>query len=111
MVQARCRVERLFTVGAASFQPPPRVDSAVVRLTPIPGYGGRVQNHGIFADVVRRAFHQRRKMLRNSVYELLPNGERDLDEAGLAGTLRAEDVSVEQYMELANYLAAARAGT
>lgn len=108
MVQARCRVERLFTVGAASFQPPPRVDSAVVRLTPIPGYGSRVQNHGIFDDVVRHAFHQRRKMLRNSVYELLPNGERDLEEAGLPGTLRAEDVSVAQYMAFANYLAEAK---
>jgi len=108
MVQARCRVDRLFTVGAAAFQPPPRVDSAVLRLTPIPGYGTRVRNHRLFADVVRHAFHQRRKMLRNSVYELLPGGERDLQEAGLAGTLRAEDVSVLQYIEFANYLAECR---
>jgi 16S rRNA (adenine1518-N6/adenine1519-N6)-dimethyltransferase len=108
MVQARCRVERLFTVGAACFQPPPRVDSAVVRLTPIRAYDGRVRNHGLFADLVRRAFHQRRKMLRNSVYEMLPGGEKDLEHAGLQGTLRAEDVSVAQYMTLANYLATAR---
>lgn len=108
MVQARCRVERLFAVGSAAFQPPPRVDSAVLRITPLPGYDTRVRNHELFADVVRRAFHQRRKMLRNSVYELLPNGERDLDEAGLPGTLRAEDVSVPQYMDFANYLAACK---
>jgi len=105
MVQARCRVERLFGVGTAAFQPPPRVDSAVLRLIPIPGHDARVRNHVLLADLVRRAFHQRRKMLRNSVYELLPNGERDLGEAGLAGTLRAEDVSVVQYIEFANYLA------
>jgi 16S rRNA (adenine1518-N6/adenine1519-N6)-dimethyltransferase len=110
MVQARCQVQRLFTVGAAAFQPPPRVDSAVIRIIPVPGFEQRVKDRRLFADVVRLAFHQRRKMLRNSVYELLPNGERDLDGAGLAGTLRAEDISVPQYMDLSNYLAAARAG-
>jgi 16S rRNA (adenine1518-N6/adenine1519-N6)-dimethyltransferase len=82
-----------------------------VRLTPIPAYDGRVRNHRLFADVVRRAFHQRRKMLRNSVYEMLPGGEKDLEHAGLQGTLRAEDVSVAQYMTLANYLATAHTVT
>jgi 16S rRNA (adenine1518-N6/adenine1519-N6)-dimethyltransferase len=77
----------------------------VIRLVPIPDYGARVRDHELFADVVRLAFQQRRKMLRNSVYELLPGREPDLERAGLSGTLRAEDVSVPQYMELANYLA------
>lgn len=108
MIQARCRIQRLFTVGAAAFQPPPRVDSAVIRLTPIPGFAERVRDPRLFSEIVRAAFHQRRKMLRNSVYELLPGGERDLEDAGLQGTLRAEEVSVPQYVGLANHLAALR---
>jgi 16S rRNA (adenine1518-N6/adenine1519-N6)-dimethyltransferase len=66
-VQAVCTVERLFTVRAGAFRPPPRVDSAVVRLVPRAAPVVPVQDHAEFRRFVTACFSGRRKQLRNAV--------------------------------------------
>jgi 16S rRNA (adenine1518-N6/adenine1519-N6)-dimethyltransferase len=64
-VQAQCRVERLFAVKAASFRPPPKVDSAAVRLTPLAERP--VEDLGAFRAFLGRCFRMKRKTLRNNL--------------------------------------------
>lgn len=100
MFQYYCRVEPLFTVGPAAFKPRPTVDSAMVKLTPRNAAGFKLENEDSFASVVRTAFAQRRKTLRNSLKNVL--SEAALHELGLSPQARAENLSVKQYVELAN---------
>ena len=90
-VQARARAEKLFVVRAAAFRPPPKVDSAVVRLTPLEGV-----DHAGMAAFLRFAgicFHMKRKTLRNNLATAYPAAMVDtLPEAGL----RAEQLSAAQ---------------
>jgi 16S rRNA (adenine1518-N6/adenine1519-N6)-dimethyltransferase len=101
-VQARCEVEYLFDVGPGAFRPPPRVDSAVVRLVPRPDFAARVRDPDAFAALVHRAFQQRRKMVRNVLVPVLPGGTADLERAGIPPEARPGDISVGQYIALAN---------
>lgn len=71
MLQYRCQVQHLFKVGPGAFRPPPQVWSAVVRLLPHPEPPVTVADAHHFAEVVRRAFAQRRKTLRRSLHGLL----------------------------------------
>ncbi len=61
------RTERLFTVGPGAFSPPPKVSSAVVRLTPLPASAFDIGAPARFERIVRAAFSQRRKTLRNAL--------------------------------------------
>lgn len=104
MLQAYCAVTPLFTVPPGAFRPAPKVDSAVVRLVPKPRDRIDVAEHRVFADVVRAAFGQRRKTLRNAL-----NGVADaarIEAAGLRPDARAEQVEVAGFVRLANLLAA-----
>lgn len=71
MLAAACRVEPLFRVGAGAFTPPPRVESAVVRLTPLSPTPFPLGNPADFAKIVAAAFSMRRKTLRNALRGLL----------------------------------------
>jgi 16S rRNA (adenine1518-N6/adenine1519-N6)-dimethyltransferase len=86
MLQYRFHLEWLIDVPPESFDPPPKVQSAVVRLIPL----------------VQTAFSQRRKMLRNTLKGTLD--DRGFSELGIAPTCRAEDVAVADYVRMANYL-------
>jgi 16S rRNA (adenine1518-N6/adenine1519-N6)-dimethyltransferase len=100
MLQARYYMESLFDVPPAAFVPPPKVMSAVVRMIPLPAAQVKVQDWAAFGRVVAQAFSQRRKMLRNTLA-----AHRDaLEAAGIAATLRAEDVPYEQYAALAKQI-------
>lgn len=104
MLQAYCAVVPLFTVPPAAFRPAPRVDSAVVRLLPKPADRIEVADRRMFANVVRAAFGQRRKTLRNAL-----NGVADaaqMEAAGLRPDARAEQVEVAGFVRLANLLSA-----
>ena len=98
MAQWCCRVERRMTLPAKAFTPPPKVDSAIVRMTPHEARIGPAWT--VMERVVAAAFGQRRKMLRQSL-----GGFSDLTSAlaatGLAPTQRAETVAVAQYADLA----------
>ena len=111
MLQARFRIERLFTVPPGAFRPPPLVDSAVARLIPLAAARPRIDDEALFARVVAAAFGQRRKTLRNSLKALA--AEEDLEREGIAPGARGETLSVSDFVRLANALArsASRAGS
>jgi len=104
MLQAYCAVTPLFTVGPGAFRPAPKVDSAVVRLVPrAPGDIG-IDDPRRFAHIVRAAFGQRRKTLRNAL-----DGVVDSDAmraAGVRPEARAEQLQVADFIRLANETAA-----
>jgi 16S rRNA (adenine1518-N6/adenine1519-N6)-dimethyltransferase len=98
MLQVRFRLQRLFVVPRGAFRPPPRVDSAVVKLVPLEEPLACDAN--VFADVVRGAFSARRKMLRNA----LPLAPRDYDALGLDPAMRPENLSPADYVRIAALL-------
>ena len=107
MLQYRYHMERLFIVPPGSFNPPPKVDSAIVRMIPVDFSRVRADaiasDPALFARVVTAAFSQRRKMLRNTLRDFI--SEADLAALGITPTARAEDIAVADYVRLANTLA------
>jgi 16S rRNA (adenine1518-N6/adenine1519-N6)-dimethyltransferase len=104
MLQYHYHMERLFIVPPGSFNPAPKVDSAIVRMIPRKiGAGDTANDPALFARVVTAAFSQRRKMLRNTLRELI--SEAALAALGIKPTARAEDIAVTDYVRLANSLA------
>ncbi len=98
LLQAWYKVEYLFTVNEEVFDPPPKVKSAVIRLSA----NGRTElgcNEKLFKSVVKQAFNQRRKMLRNSIKSFTPHYD-ELDAHTL--TRRPEQLSVEEFIRLTN---------
>lgn len=100
MLQAYCTVTPLFTVGPGAFRPAPKVDSAVVRLVPKPAADIAIADPARFAAIVRAAFGQRRKTLRNALSGVV-SPER-MEAAGLDPGMRAEQVDVAGFVRLAN---------
>ncbi|WP_130833972.1 16S rRNA (adenine(1518)-N(6)/adenine(1519)-N(6))-dimethyltransferase RsmA [[Erwinia] mediterraneensis] len=103
MAQYYCQVIPVLEVPPESFTPPPKVDSAVVRLVPFEQPPYPVSDIRILSRITTEAFGKRRKTLRNSLGHLF--SAEVLDELGIDATLRAENVSVMQYCQLANWLA------
>ncbi|MBX6318118.1 16S rRNA (adenine(1518)-N(6)/adenine(1519)-N(6))-dimethyltransferase RsmA [Pigmentiphaga sp.] len=102
MLQSRYDMEKLFDVPPEAFDPPPRVVSAVVRMIPLGADRPRARSDAAFSAVVAKAFAQRRKMLRRGLGEwaaLVP-----WDEVGVKETARAEELSVAQFIALADVL-------
>ena len=100
MLQAYCQVQPLFVVPPGAFRPPPKVHSAVVRLVPRDPATVGIDDRRRFADVVRAAFGQRRKTLRNAL-----NGVCDAAQfaaAGVSADARAEQIDVASFIRLAN---------
>lgn len=95
----RCRTDYLFTLPARAFTPPPKVDSAVVQLTPYdaPPFPGRMD---LLQRVTAAAFGQRRKTLRRSLKQLGVSVETLLDRSGIDGSLRAETIDIEGFGRL-----------
>jgi len=87
-LQARFRMKKLFKVSKGAFRPPPKVESAVVRLEPLP----RILE--IDEQLLRRAFSARRKTLRNALPEI------DFAALGIDSNLRPENLSPEDYARL-----------
>jgi 16S rRNA (adenine1518-N6/adenine1519-N6)-dimethyltransferase len=99
MLQRRFKVQRLFRVPPGAFRPPPKVESAVVRLTPLPAAEIVPLDETLFATVVTRAFGARRKTLRNALASLIsPEG---LQALGIDPGLRPENVSPGDYIKIA----------
>jgi 16S rRNA (adenine1518-N6/adenine1519-N6)-dimethyltransferase len=100
MLQAYCTVTALFNVSPGAFRPPPKVDSAVVRLVPRPPEQIGIDDPRRFADVVRAAFGQRRKTLRNAVSSVCTADQ--IVAAGIDPQHRAEQLEVADFVRLAN---------
>jgi 16S rRNA (adenine1518-N6/adenine1519-N6)-dimethyltransferase len=97
LAQALCGAEVVMTLPARAFTPPPKIDSAVVKLTPRadPPPADRIE---LLQQLTAAAFGQRRKMLRSSLKGL--GGEVLLAKAGIDGSRRAEDLSVAEFLAL-----------
>jgi len=102
MLQYRFRMEKLLDVPPESFRPAPKVDSAIVRMIPLPASEIAVRNEKLFAAIVRTAFGQRRKTLRNTLKGYL--SEQDFEKLGVNAQLRAENLAVADFIKVANYL-------
>ncbi|MEN5290402.1 16S rRNA (adenine(1518)-N(6)/adenine(1519)-N(6))-dimethyltransferase RsmA [Stenotrophomonas lactitubi] len=100
MLQAYCEVTSLFVVPPGAFRPPPKVDSAVVRLIPRDPATINIKDHKRFADVVRAAFGQRRKTLRNALNNVV--SAEQFVAAGVRPDARAEQLDVAEFIALAN---------
>ncbi len=107
MLQYRFHLEWLLDVPPESFDPAPKVDSAVVRLVPRPLADCVVRDPALLERVVATAFSQRRKMLRNTLKSLLHH--EDFAALGVEPTARAEDLAVADYRRIADFLAGAEA--
>lgn len=99
MVQYHCLVEPLFDVPPESFNPPPKVDSAIVRLTPYNDKPVTTSNPKRLQQLVTQAFSMRRKTLRNALKKLVT--EEQICAAGIDPQQRPEQVSLAQYAALA----------
>lgn len=100
MIQWRFTVTKLFDVGPGAFHPPPQVESTVVRLTPRPPVI-ELRDAAHFARVVKAAFAQRRKTLRNSLRGVVALAA--LERAGIDAVRRAETLSPREFAILANH--------
>jgi 16S rRNA (adenine1518-N6/adenine1519-N6)-dimethyltransferase len=102
MLQYRFQMEKLLDVPPESFRPAPKVDSAIVRMIPLPASEILVDSEKLFAAIVRTAFGQRRKTLRNTLRGYL--SEEDFERLGINAQLRAENLAVMEFAKVANYL-------
>lgn len=111
-VHYRSKPQMLFSVGRGSFLPPPKVDSAVIRLDLLQEPPVQVEDEDWFFQVSRSAFAQRRKTAANSISATLhlpkPQVETALVAAGAQENVRAERLTLEQLGELSNQLLAIR---
>jgi 16S rRNA (adenine1518-N6/adenine1519-N6)-dimethyltransferase len=100
LAQYSASVQPLFDVGPEQFRPPPKVTSTFVRITPrvakLP-----LRSRATFNDVLRAAFQQRRKTLRNA----LQSFDIDWDRVGVAPSVRPDSVDLAGYVSIANLVA------
>jgi 16S rRNA (adenine1518-N6/adenine1519-N6)-dimethyltransferase len=100
MLQFHCKVEPLFTVPPGAFNPRPKVDSRIVRLRPHPVPLCAVASYADFASLVKQAFAQRRKTLRNNLKPLLDTDR--IAALGIDPGTRAETLALADFAKLAN---------
>lgn len=103
MLQYRYEMEQVLQVPAECFYPAPKVQSAVVSLRPRTHSLISPERESLFADIVSAAFSQRRKTLRNTMGNYL--GSDDYDCLQIDPKLRAENLSLENFLAITDYLA------
>ena len=103
LFQAFGRVERLFPIPRAAFRPAPGVESTVIRLTFYEDPPYPIEDVGFFRKLVRTVFGQRRKMLRNTLKNLVED-ENALQSLPLDLSRRPEDLSVAEFVQLSHEL-------
>jgi len=100
MLQYRFAMALAFNVPPGAFTPPPKVDSAVVRMKPLPAERLRARDEERFAGIVAAAFGQRRKTLRNATRALVP--VEAFTHAGIDPARRGETLSVAEFVALSD---------
>lgn len=98
MAQYYCQADLLFLVPPGAFQPPPKVESAIVRLQPYSKLPFTVQDEQLLGQIVTAAFGQRRKTLRNSLKNFID--EAGLEQLNIKPTERAEQLSLSQFVDI-----------
>jgi len=106
MLQYRYVIDKQLDVPPEAFQPPPKVDSAIVRMIPYAPHELTPVDQRVLGEVVTAAFSQRRKMLRNTLAAL--RDTVDFDAIGFDLQRRAEDVPVAEYVRVAQIVAGKR---
>jgi len=104
MLQLVCRVDPLLRVPPGAFRPPPKVDSAVVRLTPRPPAERPDVDGALVARVVKAAFGQRRKTLANALHGVA--SAKQIESSGIEPRVRAEQLAPAAFVALARTIAA-----
>ncbi len=107
-LQLDFEMKSLFRIGPGAFTPPPKVESAIVRMVPLRVKPFELLDRDLFAAIVSRAFTQRRKTLRNSLRDYLSPG--DFANVGVDPLARAENLGVADYVRISN-IVALRPGT
>ena len=102
MLQYYFAMEHLLDVPKESFEPEPKVESSFVRLIPYEEYPFIANNIEQFARIVKEAFSQRRKTIRNTLKSFI--SENDFEKIGINPQLRAENLSVSDFVKISNYL-------
>ncbi len=102
MLQYHCEAQTLFFVKPQSFNPPPKVDSAVIYIKPRASISLSANNLEKFSEIVRTAFNQRRKMLRKSLHDLIT--AEQLQALGIDPQRRPETLSVDEFVTISNAL-------
>jgi 16S rRNA (adenine1518-N6/adenine1519-N6)-dimethyltransferase len=102
MLQYRFYMEKLLDVPPESFRPAPKVDSAIVRMIPLPADQIIVKNEKLFGEIVGTAFGQRRKTLRNTLKAFL--NEAEFQQLDINPQLRAENLSVTDFAKIVAYV-------
>jgi 16S rRNA (adenine1518-N6/adenine1519-N6)-dimethyltransferase len=103
MVNLLCDVRKCFDIAPSAFFPPPKVWSSVITLVPKVNRPSKVLVK-LVSDILLRAFGMRRKMLRTSLSGLHPNIDDMMREVGIICTDRAENISPQQYLFLAELI-------
>src|ERR1700733_10918192 len=106
MLQYRYAIDKLIDVPPESFNPPPKVNSAIVRMVPLAPNELPDVSDRVLGEVVLAAFSQRRKVMRNTLAAY--RDTVDFEAIGFDLSRRAEDVPVGEYVALARAVAAAR---
>jgi 16S rRNA (adenine1518-N6/adenine1519-N6)-dimethyltransferase len=102
MLQYYFAMEHLVHVPKESFDPEPKVESSFVRLIPYEHYPFVANNIEQFGRIVKEAFSQRRKTIRNTLKSFI--SENDFQKIGINPQLRAENLSVSDFVKISNYL-------
>ena len=102
MLQNRFEMELLFIIPPEAFLPTPKVQSAFVRMIPLKQPMIDTNKESFFASIVAASFSQRRKTLRNTLKNYLK--PKDFDTLQIEPGLRAENLSVSQFVAITNYL-------
>ena len=102
MLQYYFTMEHLVDVPKESFDPEPKVESSFVRLIPYEHYPFVANNIEQFGRIVKEAFSQRRKTIRNTLKSFI--SENDFQKIGINPQLRAENLSVSDFVKISNYL-------
>jgi 16S rRNA (adenine1518-N6/adenine1519-N6)-dimethyltransferase len=106
MLQYRFQILPLFDVPGSAFHPAPKVTSSFVRMLPLHPLSYPAQDPALFAEIVTAAFAMRRKTLRNTLKAKLTT--LDFQALGIDAGLRAENLSVADFVRMANYLHTAK---
>ena len=102
MVQYHCKTEYLFFVGPESFDPPPKVDSAILRLSPWPDQPHTAKDEKHLSELVAQAFSMRRKTLRNNLKKMISSEQ--IEALNIDPKKRAENLSVSEFVTLSNFI-------
>lgn len=107
--QFNCHIERLMEVGRKHFNPPPKVNSTVIRLTPLDKPPVEVDDLKTFYRVVNAAFFHKRKMLKNNLKGLSKYFDFEMqavEDLGIDPARRGETLSLQEFADLANLMKA-----